>query len=570
MVANGRIPLSDLVALPTSWSNKGEVEHLRRDAFESLTRMIARAVAETGVNFQITSGYRDYAGQVEQLKANYEPVNRGRLKTTDRTFEGRTWAMRPGRNVAASPGHSSHGYGISIDIVPAPIQTWLRANASRFGWVNDVPSEAWHWTYKNPGGDRYRSEGVLDHAWVQRGVGASEDGKIGTETVAAIRAFQQKHGLEVDGKVGPATRGVLAAGNAGEAVGDAVGENVPETATSAGFRYTYAREDWDDRPVGEKVHPFDHPVEGIYIHWPGTADALKDDSVEETIARLRGYRRDHVEGNGWKDVGYGAAVDHRGFTYELRGLGMEPGSNGGAVSNEGASSILCLMGTRERPTPEMIEGVNGLLKQYGTQFEPAPADEDGKQRVLFLAGHKDSPDASTSCPGARLMDLLADGTISYGGDGVVRPGPAPRPEPSRPAPAQPKKLAADGKLGPATASELQRRLGVAVDGKLGPVSIKAGQTYVRSPHVDGKIDRQNRDHRDHLAAIRDDCITWEKAPSKGSPFVSRLQAYIGAEVDGRMGPAFVKRLQEQLNANPDLFRAADRDRAAKRIKAAGL
>jgi zinc D-Ala-D-Ala carboxypeptidase len=30
---------------------------------------------------------------------------------------------------------------------PATLR-WLRANAARYGFVNDVPSEAWHWTWR--------------------------------------------------------------------------------------------------------------------------------------------------------------------------------------------------------------------------------------------------------------------------------------------------------------------------------------------------------------------------------------------------------------------------------------
>ena len=35
-------------SLPAAWSNKRKVERLRADAYASLTRMLSRAVAETG------------------------------------------------------------------------------------------------------------------------------------------------------------------------------------------------------------------------------------------------------------------------------------------------------------------------------------------------------------------------------------------------------------------------------------------------------------------------------------------------------------------------------------------
>ena len=51
--------------------------------------------------------------------------------------------------LAAAPGHSNHGWGISVDLegLGADATAWLQQNAGRFGWVNDVPREPWHWTF---------------------------------------------------------------------------------------------------------------------------------------------------------------------------------------------------------------------------------------------------------------------------------------------------------------------------------------------------------------------------------------------------------------------------------------
>lgn len=50
--------------------------------------------------------------------------------------------------------------------------------------------------------------------WVQWalkncGISVSVDGSFGSKTKSAVEKFQKKHGLEVDGKVGPATRAAL-------------------------------------------------------------------------------------------------------------------------------------------------------------------------------------------------------------------------------------------------------------------------------------------------------------------------------------------------------------------------
>lgn len=61
---------------------------------------------------------------------------------------------RSGRgNLAARPGYSNHQMGLSVDIgrvggYNTKAFRWLKANAPRYGFVNDVRGEPWHWTYK--------------------------------------------------------------------------------------------------------------------------------------------------------------------------------------------------------------------------------------------------------------------------------------------------------------------------------------------------------------------------------------------------------------------------------------
>lgn len=56
---------------------------------------------------------------------------------------------------AATPGYSNHGWALSGDFGVGPDNrdfnaeelAWMKANAPRYGFLNDVPWEAWHWTY---------------------------------------------------------------------------------------------------------------------------------------------------------------------------------------------------------------------------------------------------------------------------------------------------------------------------------------------------------------------------------------------------------------------------------------
>lgn len=226
-------------SLPASWSNKRKVERLRADAYASLTRMLTRAVAETGVNFSIYSALRTTAEQHALFVKNYRNTGKSYANgDRPRKYKGTWWARRPGSVAVAVPGseRANHEGGVAIDIHPAAIQNWIKRNGGRFGWdwaEGKRNGEDWHFRYY-PAQDRYKSEGLLDHAAVQKAVGAAVDGKIGTGTVGKIKAFQKAHNLDVDGKVGPATKKALGLSGKGDAapapaipVGPVGGASVP-------------------------------------------------------------------------------------------------------------------------------------------------------------------------------------------------------------------------------------------------------------------------------------------------------------------------------------------------------
>jgi LAS superfamily LD-carboxypeptidase LdcB len=51
--------------------------------------------------------------------------------------------------LAATPGTSNHGWGLSVDLdLDATAQAWMRQNGARYGFVEDVPREPWHWTFR--------------------------------------------------------------------------------------------------------------------------------------------------------------------------------------------------------------------------------------------------------------------------------------------------------------------------------------------------------------------------------------------------------------------------------------
>lgn len=78
-----------------------------------------------------------------------------------------------------------------------------------------------------------------------------------------------------------------------------------------------------------------------------------------------------------------------------------------------------MVGNDEEPTPELLAAINGLLAQV----------RDGYDTAEYIKGHRQSTDASTSCPGDPLQACIDDGRINYDGTApaAAAPNPVPRP-----------------------------------------------------------------------------------------------------------------------------------------------
>jgi hypothetical protein len=121
---NGRVPAGALASI-------GHGDHrLWAPAAGAFARMEADA-ARAGVNIGVTDSYRSYDEQVAVAQRK---------------------GLHKHGGLAATPGHSNHGWGMSLDLkLDAAAQRWMRANGSRYGFVEDVTREPWHWTYRPAG-----------------------------------------------------------------------------------------------------------------------------------------------------------------------------------------------------------------------------------------------------------------------------------------------------------------------------------------------------------------------------------------------------------------------------------
>jgi LAS superfamily LD-carboxypeptidase LdcB len=81
-----------------------------------------------GVEIGVTDSYRSYDQQVDVARRK---------------------GLYSQGGLAAKPGTSDHGWGMSLDLdLDSRAQAWMRANAGRHGFVEDVPREPWHWTFE--------------------------------------------------------------------------------------------------------------------------------------------------------------------------------------------------------------------------------------------------------------------------------------------------------------------------------------------------------------------------------------------------------------------------------------
>ena len=120
---NGTIPAHAL-------SQIGVGRHALWQPAADAYKQLSAAAARDGVTIKVTDSYRTYDQQVDLAKRK---------------------GLYSQGGLAAAPGTSDHGWGRSLDLgLDSRAQQWMRDNGPRFGFVEDVPREPWHWTYSPP------------------------------------------------------------------------------------------------------------------------------------------------------------------------------------------------------------------------------------------------------------------------------------------------------------------------------------------------------------------------------------------------------------------------------------
>jgi hypothetical protein len=233
----GKLPANLLKAVPGG----GKMHWIAACAW---TAMVEKAKAE-GVELKPTSSgdtYREYELQKRGFLSRYQlaPIPGQSTKT----FEGKTWYLKKGMAMLATPGKSQHNLGLAVDVHSASEPkrlNWLIANVKEFGFSWEVvPSEPWHLRYvcgdnipasvktwmdtngvtapvgKAPaaapaaGGDSIKK---LQEALKAKGFYKGEvTGQKDSATDAAVKAFKVANKLPADSVVGPKVKELLGLG----------------------------------------------------------------------------------------------------------------------------------------------------------------------------------------------------------------------------------------------------------------------------------------------------------------------------------------------------------------------
>jgi hypothetical protein len=126
---------------------------------------------------------------------------------------------------------------------------------------------------------------------------------------------------------------------------------------------------------------------GVKLHYLGTPYADRPhDRCDDYVRQIQAQ---HMDGNGWSDIGYSFLVCTHGYVYEGRGLRRRNSANGSTSLNNQDYAVLLLVGSSglTQPTDAQLHGARDAI-DYCREEGPAGT---------WLGGHRDG--YATTCPG---------------------------------------------------------------------------------------------------------------------------------------------------------------------------
>jgi hypothetical protein len=164
--------------------------------------------------------------------------------------------------------------------------------------------------------------------------------------------------------------------------------------------YFMTRADWSARPP-DNLHPPVASNQGVKIHYLG--DWFIEIPHFRCQEQMRAVQNQHMDDNGWADIGYNLAVCQHGVVFEGRGKNAQNAANGNETLNRNHFAVLVFTAKNgySGVTQACITGIQdaiAYLRRHGAGWE--------------IAGHRDG--YSTECPGNLLYGHVLNGTLDPG------------------------------------------------------------------------------------------------------------------------------------------------------------
>lgn len=236
------------------------------------------------------------------------------------------------------------------------------------------------------------------------------------------------------------------------------------------------RRDWDARPRRDRT-TLDDPPAGVKIHYVGAhVDPRTVDDHDRCVRLVRTIQDQHMDGNGWSDVGYTALVCSHREILVGRGPGTLPAANGSGL-NARHYAVCALVGSSGLvvPPPAMVNGLVDAIQWLR---------QEGAGREVL--GHRDG--FATDCPGDWLYRWIQRGHLRPG----EKPAKGPKPPPfQRVLHYPPLMKGQDVRLWQTQMAERGWRLGV--DGVFGPESQGVALSFQREKGIrpaTGRVTKQ--------------------------------------------------------------------------------
>lgn len=136
---------------------------------------------------------------------------------------------------------------------------------------------------------------------------------------------------------------------------------------------------------------------GVKLHYLGSA--YSDRTHDRCDDYIRQIQAQHMDENGWSDIGYSFLVCTHGYVYEGRGLRRRNSANGNTTLNEQDYAVCLLVGSSglTKPTDAQLHGVRDAI-DYCRKEGPAGS---------WLGGHRDG--YATTCPGDAIYAWVQRG-----------------------------------------------------------------------------------------------------------------------------------------------------------------